>query len=103
MSRPRGHRTQHVAGICSTPSRSRRLPSSADKVPSPTGLRIVCRMPVIPPLPEDTILLVEVGSTAHGTGLPGGEDHDEMAVVIETPDQVLGIGETGLNSLMQRT
>jgi hypothetical protein len=28
----------------------------------------------IPPLPEATILLVEVGSTAHGTGLPGGED-----------------------------
>ena len=32
----------------------------------------------IPPLPESTILLVEVGSTAPGTGLPGGEDHDEM-------------------------
>ncbi|MGH9224923.1 MAG: hypothetical protein ACRD2W_14375 [Acidimicrobiales bacterium] len=32
----------------------------------------------IPPLPESTILLVEVGSTAHGTGLPGGEDHDEL-------------------------
>ncbi|SRR6266851_449184 len=60
-------------------------------------------MPVIPPLPEDTILLVEVGSTAHGTGLPDGEDHDEMAVAIEAPEQVLGIGETGLNSLMQRT
>lgn len=25
----------------------------------------------IPPLPENTILLVEVGSTAHGTGIPG--------------------------------
>ena len=42
-------------------------------------------MPDIPPLPERTILLVEVGSTAHGTGLPGGEDHDEMGVVIEPP------------------
>jgi hypothetical protein len=40
-------------------------------------------MPDIPPLPERTILLVEVGSTAHGTGLPGGEDHDELAVVVE--------------------
>jgi hypothetical protein len=60
-------------------------------------------MPVIAPLPEDTILLVEVGSTAHGTGLPGGEDHDEMAVAIETPEQVLAIGGTGLRSLMQRT
>jgi hypothetical protein len=42
----------------------------------------------IPPLPQSTILLVEVGSTAHGTGLPGGEDHDEMGVVIETAEQV---------------
>ena len=33
-----------------------------------------------------TILLVEVGSTAHGTGLPGGEDHDEMGVVVEPPE-----------------
>ena len=38
-------------------------------------------MPDIPPLPPSTILLVEVGSTAHGTGLPGGEDHDEEWLV----------------------
>jgi hypothetical protein len=38
----------------------------------------------IPPLPPSTILLVEVGSTAHGTGLPGGEDHDEMGVELLT-------------------
>lgn len=44
---------------------------------------------LILPYPKDMILLVEVGSTAHGTGLPGGEDHDETAVVIETPEQVL--------------
>lgn len=37
----------------------------------------------IPPLPDTTILMVEVGSTAHGTGIPGGEDHDQLAVVIE--------------------
>ena len=37
----------------------------------------------IPPLPATTILLVEVGSTAHGTGIPGGEDHDELGVVVE--------------------
>ena len=36
----------------------------------------------IPPLPPNTILLVEVSSTAHGTGIPGGEDHDEMGVVV---------------------
>ena len=48
-------------------------------------------MPEIPTLPETTILLVEVGSTAHGTGLPGGEDHDEMGVVIEPPEAVFGL------------
>jgi uncharacterized protein len=57
----------------------------------------------IPPLPDSTILLVEVGSTAHGTGLPGGEDHDEMGVVVETPTEVLGIGKRGMRSVMQRT
>jgi uncharacterized protein len=57
----------------------------------------------IPPLPGGTILLVEVGSTAHGTGLPGGEDHDEMAVVIESPELVLGLHPLGMRSEMQRT
>jgi hypothetical protein len=57
----------------------------------------------IPPLPESTILLVEVGSTAHGTGLPGGEDNDEMGVVIEAPHEVLGLRERGFTTVMQRT
>jgi len=57
----------------------------------------------IPPLPERTILLVEVGSTAHGTGLPGGEDHDEMGVVIESPEAVLGLDPRGFTTVMQRT
>jgi uncharacterized protein len=56
----------------------------------------------IPPLPDGTILLVEVGSTAHGTGIPGGEDHDELAVVVELPGHVLGLAETGFRSAMQR-
>jgi len=60
-------------------------------------------MPDIPSLPAGTILLVEVGSTAHGTGLPGGEDHDEMAVVMEEPQDVLGLDEAGLRSVMHRT
>jgi len=60
-------------------------------------------VPEIPPLPERTILLVEVGSTAHGTGLPGGEDRDEMGVVIEAPDEVLGLDIRGFGSVMQRT
>jgi hypothetical protein len=58
---------------------------------------------VIPPLPATAILLVEVGSTAHGTGLPGGEDHDELAVVVEGPAEVLGLAEGGLRSQMHRT
>jgi hypothetical protein len=36
----------------------------------------------LPPLPDTTILLVEVGSTAHGTGVPGGEDYDQLGVVV---------------------
>lgn len=57
----------------------------------------------IPPLPDSTILLVEVGSTAHGTGLPGGEDLDQMGVVIEPAVQVLGLTEVGMRTIMQRT
>ncbi|HET7490075.1 MAG TPA: nucleotidyltransferase domain-containing protein [Acidimicrobiales bacterium] len=60
-------------------------------------------MSEIPPLPPSTILLVEVGSTAHGTGLPGGEDHDEMGVVVEDPEQVLGTDPDGFRTVMQRT
>jgi uncharacterized protein len=57
----------------------------------------------IPPLPEGTILLVEVGSTAHGTGLPGGEDNDEMGVVVEDPGAVVGLDDVGFPTVMQRT
>ena len=53
-----------------------------------------------PPYPEGMILLVEVGSTAHGTGLPGGEDHDETAVMVHRsaglqPPEVPGHGGCG--------
>lgn len=57
----------------------------------------------IPPLPASTILLVEVGSTAHGTGLPGGEDNDELGVVVESPAEVLGLNASGFRTVMQRT
>jgi hypothetical protein len=57
----------------------------------------------IPPLPDNTILLVEVGSTAHGTGIPGGEDNDEMGVVVDSPEEVLGLAESGFKTVMQRT
>jgi hypothetical protein len=56
----------------------------------------------IPSLPKNTILLLEVGSTAHGTGQEGMEDHDEMGVVIETPEEVFGLTD-GFASVMQRT
>lgn len=57
----------------------------------------------IPPLPDTAVLMVEVGSTAHGTGIDGGEDHDQLGVVVETPVQVLGLDEHGFKTVMQRT
>lgn len=57
----------------------------------------------IPALPPTTILMVEVGSTAHGTGIAGGEDHDQLAVVVETPNQLLGLDQDGFKTVMQRT
>jgi uncharacterized protein len=57
----------------------------------------------LPPLPETTILLVEVGSTAHGTGIPGGEDHDEIGVVVETPEHLVRLDADGFRTVMQRT
>lgn len=54
------------------------------------------------PLPPGTMLLVEVGSTSHGTGLPGGEDLDQTCVVVESETTVLGLGE-GMRTKMQRT
>lgn len=46
------------------------------------------------PLPEHygtEILRVEVGSTLHGTGLPGKEDHDEMGIFVEHPRSTIGL------------
>lgn len=57
----------------------------------------------LPALPATTILLVEVGSTAHGTGIPGGEDYDQLGVVVEPLDQVVGLDERGFRTVMQRT
>jgi hypothetical protein len=57
----------------------------------------------IPPLPPSAILLVEVGSTAHGTGIPGGEDNDELGVLIEGVEQILGLEDRGFRTVMQRT
>lgn len=59
-------------------------------------------MSQLPPLPKSLILLVEVGSTAFGTGLPGTEDHDELGVMLEDPEQVLGLSE-GFQTVMHRT
>lgn len=56
----------------------------------------------LPPLPPRTILLVEVGSTSHGTGIPGGEDLDLLGVVVEEARAVLGLGRDD-RTVMQRT
>lgn len=37
------------------------------------------------------LLRVEVGSTAHGTGLPGQEDYDEMAIMADPYESMVGI------------
>lgn len=58
--------------------------------------------PGLPPLPPSTILVVEVGSTAHGTGIKDGEDHDETAVVVEPLTQVVGPAPATANT-MHRT
>lgn len=54
------------------------------------------------PLPWASCLVVEVGSTAHGTGIPGGEDFDECCVVMESERAVFGLGR-GVQNYMQRT
>lgn len=41
---------------------------------------------------DNCILQVEVGSTAHGTGLEGVEDYDNIAIVLEPPVFRLGFG-----------
>ena len=48
-------------------------------------------MNTLPELPLHTILQVEVGSTSHGTGTPGGEDLDLLVVYIEPIDKVIGV------------
>jgi hypothetical protein len=57
----------------------------------------------MPPLPDTTILLVEVGPAAHGIGIDGGEDRDELGVVVERPEQVIGLDEGGFGTVTQRT
>lgn len=57
----------------------------------------------LPSLPPRTILQVEVGSTAHGTGIPGQEDTDILAVYVESLDKIFNpmIGKP--RNVMQRT
>lgn len=43
------------------------------------------------PLPENTILLAMVGSSAHGLALEGTDDRDEMGVCIEDAEHVIGL------------
>ena len=59
---------------------------------APTSDQIVIPKlrPHLPPHYGHEILRCEVGSTLHGTGLPGHEDHDEMGIYVETKAGVLG-------------
>lgn len=57
----------------------------------------------LPPYPESTILVVEVGSGAHGTGLPGREDHDETAIWIESPEEVFALRDFEPRAISVRT
>ena len=56
----------------------------------------------LPPLPENTIYVCEVGSTSHGTGKDDMEDLDLAGVVVESAEEVLGLG-SGMRNLMERT
>lgn len=47
----------------------------------------------LPPEYGSEFLRSEVGSTLHGTGLPGHEDRDEMGIYFENPDSVIGLEE----------
>lgn len=50
---------------------------------------------------ENIVLRAEVGSTVYGTGLPGHEDHDEIAVYVMPPTHVLGLNP--VDSVVWRT
>lgn len=45
----------------------------------------------LPPEYGTEILRSEVGSTLHGTGLPGNEDRDEMGIYLERPSSTIGL------------
>ncbi len=58
----------------------------------------------LPGLPPRTIMQVEVGSTAHGTGSPGQEDTDILAVYVEELDDVFNpMKPRPAKNVMQRT
>ena len=57
----------------------------------------------LPVLPASTILVVEVGSGAHGTGLPGKEDHDETVIWVESAHDVFALKDYEPRSIQQRT
>lgn len=59
-------------------------------------------MKELPELPNNTILLVEVGSTAHGTGNSDTDDLDMIGIVVESVEQVLGLAPR-FHNVMQRT
>lgn len=43
------------------------------------------------PIPENTVLLALVGSSAHGLALEGTDDRDEMGICMEDAEHVIGL------------
>lgn len=54
-------------------------------------------------LPDNTILLVEAGSTAYGLHLPGHSDHDEIAVYVEHPTEIYRLDQSETKARTQRS
>jgi len=49
------------------------------------------------------ILRCEVGSTLHGTGIPGGEDRDEMGIALESYESLMGLYQGEPKTFVYRT
>lgn len=51
---------------------------------------------------DDILIRTEVGSTAHGTGLGGHEDYDEMGIYAPRWDEWIGFPDKGVDTIIYR-
>lgn len=56
-----------------------------------TTVTTTARQEAVPPLGSVVILRATVGSTIHGTNVDAQDDRDEMAIVVEPMDYVIGL------------